>query len=43
MRFWLLRGVVMQLLSKRIMHRTDFKPFIEEAERRQQAGFRRVA
>lgn len=36
MRFPLLRGLVMKLLSKQIMHQTDFKPFIEEAERRQQ-------
>ena len=43
MRFSPLRALVMKLLSKRIMSGTDFKPFIAEAERRQEAGSRRAA
>jgi ribosome-associated toxin RatA of RatAB toxin-antitoxin module len=43
MRFSLLHGLVMKLLSKRIMYETDFKPFIEEAERRKEPRSRRAA
>jgi Polyketide cyclase / dehydrase and lipid transport len=44
MRVWLLRGLVMKLFLKRILYATDFRPFIEEGERRdQQAGSRAAA
>jgi hypothetical protein len=40
----LLRGLAMKPFLRRIVHRMDFKPFIQEAERRaKKAGTSQVA